>query len=261
MAFAVDCKIDKGFINRTKTTEAYFNEIRRYPVLTQREERELLEKAKNGSGKEAKDARDKLVNCNQRFVVSVAKKWYDGDNIMDVIEEGNIGLLVALDKYDLTRDERFLTYAVYWIRKYINNYVINKQGIVRPSNANKLYTYVNKARSRFYTLYERYPTLNELKEMLKEKYGITVTDVNDIAQFDVFSIDEGTSYNEDVKPNVKKVQEYIPEISMMFVYAHPEKLDMVKTKLGPVLGEKKLLVANETGLDKINRRFLEAIGR
>ena len=61
--------------------------------------------------------------------------------------------------------------------------------------------------------------------------------------------------------NVKKVQEYVPEISMMFVYAHPEKLDMVKTKLGPVLGEKKLLVANETSLDKINRRFLEAIGR
>jgi len=61
--------------------------------------------------------------------------------------------------------------------------------------------------------------------------------------------------------NVKKVQEYIPELSMMFVYAHPEKLDMVKTKLTPVLGEKKLLVANETGLDKINRRFLEAIGR
>jgi hypothetical protein len=61
--------------------------------------------------------------------------------------------------------------------------------------------------------------------------------------------------------NVKKVQEYVPEISMMFVYAHPEKLDMVKTKLNPVLGEKKLIVANETGLDKVNRRFLEAIGR
>ncbi len=61
--------------------------------------------------------------------------------------------------------------------------------------------------------------------------------------------------------NVKGVKEYVPEISMMFVYAHPEKLDMVKTKLGPVLGEKKLLVANETGLDKVNRRFLEAIGR
>jgi hypothetical protein len=48
---------------------------------------------------------------------------------------------------------------------------------------------------------------------------------------------------------------------MMFVWAHPEKLDMVKTKLNPILGEKKLIVANETGVDKANRRFLEAIGR
>ena len=61
--------------------------------------------------------------------------------------------------------------------------------------------------------------------------------------------------------NIKGVQEYIPELSMMFLYAHPEKLDMVKTKLNPVLGEKKLIVANETNVDKANRRFLEAIGR
>ena len=61
--------------------------------------------------------------------------------------------------------------------------------------------------------------------------------------------------------NVKGVQEYIPELSMMFVYAHPEKLDLVKSKLNPVLGEKKLIIANETNVDKANRRFLEAIGR
>lgn len=61
--------------------------------------------------------------------------------------------------------------------------------------------------------------------------------------------------------NVKKVQEYIPEISMMFVYAHPEKLDMVKSKLNPILGEKRLIVANETNVNKANRKFLEAIGR
>lgn len=66
---------------------------------------------------------------------------------------------------------------------------------------------------------------------------------------------------ETLPENVKKVQEYIPEVSMMFVYAHPEKLDMVKTKLNPVLGEKKLIVANETNVDKANRKFLEAIGR
>lgn len=61
--------------------------------------------------------------------------------------------------------------------------------------------------------------------------------------------------------NVKTVQQYAPEIAMMFVFAHPEKLDLVKTKLNPVLGETKLIVANEQNVDKANRRFLEAIGR
>lgn len=68
--------------------------------------------------------------------------------------------------------------------------------------------------------------------------------------------------NWDILPkNVSNVQKYVPEISMMFVYAHPEKLDLVKTKLNPVLGEKKLIVANEKNADKAQRRFLEAIGR
>lgn len=61
--------------------------------------------------------------------------------------------------------------------------------------------------------------------------------------------------------NIKNIKEYIPEISMMFVYASPEKLDLVKTKLNPILGEKKLIIANETNVDKSKRRFLEAIGR
>lgn len=61
--------------------------------------------------------------------------------------------------------------------------------------------------------------------------------------------------------NVKNIQEYIPDISMMFAYAHPEKLDIVKTKLTPVLGEKKLIVVNEQTIDKSQRKLLEAIGR
>ena len=61
--------------------------------------------------------------------------------------------------------------------------------------------------------------------------------------------------------NVSEVKQYIPEIAMMFVYAHPEKLDLVKTKLNPVLGETKLIIANEANIDKASRRFLEAIGR
>lgn len=66
---------------------------------------------------------------------------------------------------------------------------------------------------------------------------------------------------ETLPDNVKGVKQYIPELSMMFVFAHPEKLDLVKTKLNPVLGESKLIIANSENVDKANRRFLEAIGR
>lgn len=68
--------------------------------------------------------------------------------------------------------------------------------------------------------------------------------------------------NWDTLPNnIQKVQKYTPELAMMFVYASPEKLDLVKTKLNPILGEKKLIIANEANIDKANRRFLNAIGR
>ena len=94
--------------------------------------------------------------------------------------------------------------------------------------------------------------------MKKEGYVPAVVVIGDLEN-------EGAAekqINWDTLPeNVKKVQEYIPEISMMFVYAHPEKLDLVKTKLNPVLGEKKLILANEANVDKSKRRFLEAIGR
>lgn len=94
--------------------------------------------------------------------------------------------------------------------------------------------------------------------MKKEGYVPAVVVIGDLEN-------EGAAekqINWDTLPeNVKKVQEYVPEISMMFVYAHPEKLDLVKTKLNPVLGEKKLIIANEANVDKSKRRFLEAIGR
>lgn len=66
---------------------------------------------------------------------------------------------------------------------------------------------------------------------------------------------------ETLPKNIEKTKQYIPELSMMFVYAPPEKLDLAKTKLNPVLGEKKLIVANSANADKVNTKFLKAIGR
>ncbi len=94
--------------------------------------------------------------------------------------------------------------------------------------------------------------------MKKEGYVPAVVVVGDLEN----EGDVSKQVNWDTLPdNVKNVQKYAPDIAMMFVFAHPEKLDLVKTKLNPVLGETKLIIANEQNVDKANRRFLEAIGR
>ena len=94
--------------------------------------------------------------------------------------------------------------------------------------------------------------------MKKEGYVPAVVVVGDLENEG--AVDKQIDW-ENLPNNVKNIQEYIPEISMMFVFAAPEKLDLVKTKLNPILGEKKLIIANETNVDKAKRRFLEAIGR
>jgi DNA-directed RNA polymerase sigma subunit (sigma70/sigma32) len=119
----VDCKKQDNFhINRTTAVELYFKEIRKYPVLSSDEQRELLIKAKDGD----MCARDKLVKCNQLFVASIAKKYQTDGNFLDIVNEGNIGLLMAIDKFDLSKGNGFLTYAVGWVRKKINHKCCNE---------------------------------------------------------------------------------------------------------------------------------------
>ena len=94
--------------------------------------------------------------------------------------------------------------------------------------------------------------------MKKEGYVPSVVVIGDLENEG--AVEKQINWNT-LPENVKSVQKYIPELSMMFVFAHPEKLDLVKTKLNPVLGETKLIVANEQNAQKAQRRFLEAIGR
>jgi len=94
--------------------------------------------------------------------------------------------------------------------------------------------------------------------MKKEGYNTAIVVVGELtAEGDVSKQINWTT----LPQNIQKAKKYLPELSMMFVYASPEKLDLVKTKLNPVLGESKLIVANEAGVDKASRRFLKAIGR
>ena len=115
----------------------YLKEINKVPMISHEEEVELAQKAQAGD----KAAKDKLVNANLRFVVNVAKKYQNhGLDLTDLISEGNLGLLTAVDKFDVTKGYHFISYAVWWIRQSILKAICEKSRAIRlPLNrANEL---------------------------------------------------------------------------------------------------------------------------
>lgn len=191
MGFIVDCKSQTcGYWNRTSLITAYFDDIKDYPILSRNEERKLLEKVKSDNPLISSNAKKRLVECNQRFVASIARRWQKGDNLMDVINEANMGLIHAIDNYDLNKNQRLITYAVWWIRKCINEYIVLKEKPIVPANAIKLCTYVPKVRNKFFNENHRYPTIDEIKIILKDEYKVSVSHNEDLEALTMSSIDD-----------------------------------------------------------------------
>lgn len=124
-------------VNELNVLELYLKDINRVPLLTREEETSLAIEAAKGN----KAAKDKIVNANLRFVVNIAKKYQNhGLDLTDLISEGNIGLLVAIDRFDVTKGYHFISYAVWWIRQSILKAICEKSRSIRlPLNrANEL---------------------------------------------------------------------------------------------------------------------------
>ena len=124
-------------VNELSVLELYLKDINKVPLLTREEETALAIEAAKGN----KAAKDKIVNANLRFVVNIAKKYQNhGLDLTDLISEGNIGLLVAIDRFDVTKGYHFISYAVWWIRQSILKAICEKSRSIRlPLNrANEL---------------------------------------------------------------------------------------------------------------------------
>ena len=107
----------------------YLRDIGRYPLLTKEEEQKLLREYKENN---SEDAKQKLINSNLRLVVSVAKRYKKNGVIsLDLIQEGNIGLMIAIDKYDTSIGCRLSTYATWWIRQTITRHILNCERLIR----------------------------------------------------------------------------------------------------------------------------------
>ena len=103
--------------------DLYLKDINRIPLLTAEEEKKLAVEARNGS----KSAKNKLVNANLRFVVAIAKTYQGrGFELMDLISEGNLGLMTAVDHFDVSKGYKFISYAVWWIRQSIQKAIYDR---------------------------------------------------------------------------------------------------------------------------------------
>ena len=159
-------KITKSITNReSQSLEKYLQEIGKVELIGPEEEVKLALRIKQGDQK----ALDKLTKANLRFVVSVAKQYQNqGLSLPDLINEGNLGLIKAAQRFDETRGFKFISYAVWWIRQSILQALAEQSRIVRlPLNKVGLTNRIQKAYSKLEQEFEREPSTEELAEMLE----------------------------------------------------------------------------------------------
>lgn len=196
-------QIKKSITDRSNITiNDYLKDINKIPMITPEEEKELGKKIKEGD----KESKDKLIVSNLRFVVSVAKQYQgQGLSLDDLINEGNIGLIRAADKFDVDKGFRFISYAVWWIRQSILQALSEQSRTIRlPMNQVRLSSKILKTIQEFEQDNERKPTDEELEELI----GLSIEKINKIINSNnkMVSLDTPLNDNEegtliDIIPN------------------------------------------------------------
>lgn len=171
----------------------YLGNIRGNEILSPEEEIEIFNQIRNGATEEERlSARKKLMESHQRFIFSVAKKYANGNNIMDIVQEANVGLGKAIDegKFEPNKGTRFLTYAIWYIRREILSYFTNRASMVKTSNKQKLIGVVPRITAKFLQENMREPTPEELLELIQQEGRVRIVDKRDVMELETSSIDE-----------------------------------------------------------------------
>ena len=177
------------FYSQTQNRE-FIELLRRNPPFTPEEEVEVFKRLYAGDD----SALEEIVARNQRWVYSVAKEFArDEIEVMDYVQEGNIGLLKAIGKYDLSKGLKFITYAVWYMRREMNAHMNTGRDLITKSNNAKYGKKLERIKNEFFVQNGYKATFDDIKEIFEEKYGIVVNDERDLYDLDISSINENVN--------------------------------------------------------------------
>lgn len=248
----------------TNSLQKYISEISNYPVLSRKEEYELAMKYKKDGDLEA--AR-KLVSSNLRFVVKIANEYRNyGINVMDLIQEGNIGLMQAVKGFDPTRGYRLISYAVWWIRAYIQNHLIKSWSLVKvgTSQAQRKLFYKLRSTKQKMELGGETPSVENYED-IAEELDVSPKDVAEMDQrmsMKDFSLD-----SEVAKDNDHTHLDFLEDsaLNQEEVVEKSQETDLIRENLNEVLGnlndreryiiENRILAEKPETLEDIGSRF------
>ena len=242
--------------NDNEILSVYLREINRIPLLSYNEEYELALKAKAGD----KAARDRIINANLRFVVSVAKKFRgNGLPLSDLIDEGNIGLITALDKFEPEKGYHFISYAVWWIRQSIMKAISEKSRAVRlPLNRSNELIQIQKAqKSLMHEMEKTAPTAEEIADLtgLDRKLVDDLLSISqDIVSFDspVRKDDESDStFGDFIEDEADGPETQVIDSSLK---------DEVQGILSVLTDKERAIIIKRFGLDGSEPKSLKEIG-
>ena len=239
----------------TSSVKMYLREIGQYDLLSREEEIKLAEAAANGSQK----AKDDLVNHNLRLVVSIAKRYMGrGLTLLDLIQEGNMGLIKAVDKYDVSKGFKFSTYATYWIKQAISRAVMDQARNIRiPVHIIELMSNIKKVERDFQQAYGREPKEAEVAAAL----GIEVKKVKEAYTWmkDTTSLDIMVGDDEDTT-----VGSFIEDESVVPAFAAIEENDRttaIRNILDTLNDREKMVIVRRFGIGLDRAETLDEIGK
>lgn len=174
------------FYSQTQNRE-YIEILRKNPPFKPEEEVEAFKRLNSGDDK----ALEEIVARNQRWVYSVAKEFARNEiEVMDYVQEGNVGLLKAIEKYDVERGLKFITYAVWYMRREMNAHMNDGRDIITKSNNAKLSKKLERIKNEFFVRNGYKASLDDIKEILKDKYDISIKNEYDLYDLEINSIND-----------------------------------------------------------------------